>query len=218
MTHCGNTGQATWYNMDFIAQTFKGEVNSNVCQQPCTINLLHELHILLRSNNEVRKQEKKKKQNSLRVCSLNLLHCDGLAFSHTWVRLIFTGLHIPQWGCETTSRLYETLLIELLVMDVLFSQGDNNEKLHVFKCCEVRNKWHEVISLPHRDPKGMYQFSYFNAYTKFYCCLLMHVCISIEMSLDVYTNRWWWIISFCKPVIYTHFCFTITNLVQWFFS
>ncbi len=38
------------------------------------------------------------------------------------------GTDFTQWVSETTSRLYET---------------------HVYKCCEVRNKWREVISLPH---------------------------------------------------------------------
>ena len=31
-----------------------------------------------------------------------------------------------------------------------------------------------------------------NAYTKSYCCLLMHVCISMEMSHNAYTNMWWY--------------------------
>ncbi len=30
-----------------------------------------------------------------------------------------------------------------------FILHDIISSLHVFKCCEVRNKWREVISLPH---------------------------------------------------------------------
>ncbi len=39
--------------------------------------------------------------------------------------------------------------------------------------------------------KGVYQFRYFlpNTHTGSYCCLLMHVCISIEMSLNVYVQQ-----------------------------
>ena len=37
------------------------------------------------------------------------------------------GLYL-QWGSETTSRLYETLLNELPVLVVLFNQCNNNEK------------------------------------------------------------------------------------------
>ncbi len=40
-----------------------------------------------------------------------------------------------------------------------------------------------------------------NAYTKSYCCLLMHVCISMEMSLNAYTTTCW----------YTHCVFATAN-------
>ncbi len=36
-----------------------------------------------------------------------------------------------------------------------------------------------------------------NTYTKSYCCLLMHACISIKMSLNAYTNKY---------QCYTHLC------------